>query len=369
MAIELIGRTDDNNDTPTNGNGGNGGGEGDNGKNGNAGGDGGGGDPAGAGGNGGNGQEFQLTDADKSFLGAAKQVFGEDPMSGLQQVSQFASKYKELQPYLDHLNSNPGHRELLNYLRNGGKDINLFQEMQTLEADKIDDLEALIRKTMYETQASREQVEGALKYQFGIGDEFASANQGEKFAKELQLRQQGAEAKKWLAEFQQRTLNPEPAAAQQQKQLSEQDVAAIFNEWKPLYEKSPFAISLKREVEAFDKSKLPISFEVANDEQISSDITARLQQLAAAGIRPNEKNAQAILQEVSDWAKGKHFDRLFQSFADALGRQFNELVGEKFYGIPRNRQAPSGGGNANKIGNLELLSRVGSEGTAQPMDF
>ena len=310
---------------------------------------------------GGGGSATDFTDADKQLLETTRRVFGDNPVEKIQQYSQFAESYKEIEPFIEtarRLQADQGKAALLNYVDGGGTDLALFQELQSIEVDKLEPLEAVVRRVMFEEKVDRATAEAAMKFKYNIGDEYATSSEGERMALQIELKKNANDAKAWIGEFQQKTMRPQGPG--NQNQVSPERVAQIKTEWNTALAANPFSLNSDIEVEDYELKKMPVNFKVENDAEILGEIKQRIERYAEMGLEPTKENVQAAIREATHAAIGKHINRLLKMQADVIATSFKEYIGEKFYGIkpkPKTEQNPNPG---NKNG-ITLVKKDGQE--------
>ncbi|HRG27386.1 MAG TPA: hypothetical protein PLJ00_05825 [Chitinophagales bacterium] len=315
----------------------------------------------GDGGAGGGGTEA-VTDEDRQLLSYAKGVFGKfGGVEGFKKIEPLVADATNLAPHLERakfLAQNPGHDELIDYLRRGGSDIQLFNQMRNLDTTKLNDLDAIVYKRMYELGIDETTARAAVAFEYKQGDEFANISDGEKAAMTIRLRTDGGVANKFLSDFKAKTINPEPG-----QQQSPENLAEIEKAWQPVIASAKsFKFNYAKDVVTHDKTKVAVAHVIENDEQIGGDIEAILSSFAKSGQQPNDE----LITMAKNIALGRAFERVFSQGIEAVSRQFLGHIAEKFYGVkPVNDNAGNNNNNQSVKKGLELVEDTGRGSNTQ----
>jgi hypothetical protein len=218
----------------------------------------------------------------------------EEIQNKLKELDELSGKYsaaelkaKELETNLSQAPkfANDYIKGLNDYVSKGG-DPKVYERVAGIDVDKLNEKDALVLKYRFEHGLSKEEAEFKVARKYKLSDQLDADDPDVKDAR-IDLRLDGKEAKKYLAQYKSEQMIPQSVREQQNFETQRQ---ARVDSWKP--QTAPFIESLKKIEIPFDE-KNSVTFEVP--QETINEVTETMQQVIdAVGINPDQEGLQQM---------------------------------------------------------------------------
>ena len=167
----------------------------------------------------------QSTSSSDAASGEVKEAVSAEPSTPDANIPQAGESYdwlanygivgeeslKKLKEQADSAPDNPFLKELITYAKKEGADIPLFVQLQSMDADKMSDIELLATRLQIEDGIPRDKAERALSHKYKLakdGDDYVYPEEDRQVA-EIELLKAVRDSKRWLKETQQNSRIPD----------------------------------------------------------------------------------------------------------------------------------------------------------------
>lgn len=230
---------------------------------------------------------------------------------------------------------NPWALELAKYASKPGADVPLYAQVTRMDVQKLTDADALILDLVFEKGLSREEAQAKVRRDHNLAlSEDGELDADEKLAAGADMKLQANEARKRLAEVQQKIKMPEPErkALNDQKEAEQREKQRI-DAWKPEVQKivKEYAYSHKGEYGAQDL-KTGIEYNAALSAEQQKQFQGIVESLVANPNFDPVKNRADVVELAAALFERQNREAFMKSFAQHIIEQRDAAWGKKVYG-------------------------------------